>query len=213
MNQFKEAKKAFNKAKKLRSSKDIDGKKNTYSNLSKLYFRWAQDIARKEPDSKMVVKKLELSDTYLHKYKDLLPYSSIQSINDDYIIKSREKILEIAKIRLEGHLESSLSTLEKCFEYLEKIVVELEKDPAASVKLILSIKHNLAVISALQMNFQDSYKRLDYCINAVKKIYFDIDFENLSNIHKPAILDLYHNLEAVEKNNLNFNPYDFLLQF
>ena len=65
LNQFKQAREDFLAANRTRSDEDINGRKNTYSNLSKLYFRWAQKTAQKNPDSKRASQRLALSKNIL----------------------------------------------------------------------------------------------------------------------------------------------------
>ena len=112
---------------------------------------------------------------------------------------------------------TTTSLIKESFNRLENAVDELKDNAVSSAIIILSINHNLAVICALQGQFDEAHQRLSACIKAAEKIYFDIDLQGQSGLNKPAIRELYDNLQAVihhmEEKRDEPDPYAFLLQF
>ena len=217
MEHFKKAKKNFMKAQRIRSESDGTGKKNTCNNLSRLYFRWAQEAGRKDPNSEEIHQRLELSEKYLNDYEELAKEASVFSITDQYNITVRRTMLNVAKDCMLGYVGTLAPTWKEYFDALEDARSNLIKNPVPSAKPILIINHNIALMHALQTDFVEAKKQLSACITLAQKIYFDTDFQGQKGENKPAIRDLNNNLRAVtnyiEKNPSQLNPYDFLLQF
>lgn len=217
LGQFELAENDFLMVQNIRSSTDVNGQKNTYNNLARLYFRWAQTVARTEPSSKKILEYLTLCKENLNEYERLLEKSKVGSIVDQYNVICRNIILAVAQDRLLGKIGAVEPKWRRYFECLENAVIELKGNTIVPAKVILSINHNIAVMHALQKQFDMAQQELTSCVNAAEKIYFDIDIRSQNAKNKPAIRELNANLRAVtrylEGTCNQFDPYDFYLQF
>lgn len=215
LGEYKKAEESFKTAERSRSSNDMNGLKNTSNNLSRLYFRWAQRLTRTNSSPKKISQYLKSSKQCLDEYEGFMMRAKVQSITDKYAIRTRRIVLSVAENRMKGNIGKDSSGWTDYFREMEEAADVLEKNAVNPAKSILSIRHNLAVMYALQGDFKESQKRLEECKAFSKRLYGgeeSVDWKK----NKPAISDLEANLRVVKqciKNSQKFNPREFLLQF
>lgn len=217
LNQFSEAETDLLEAKETRSATDINGQKIGYSNLSKLYFRWAQELAREDPDYEQVSNYLKRAKDNLKEEEKLIKKAKTKSVADQYLICMRKTMLAVAQDRLNGNVGEHAPTWREHFELLNHAECMLKIDGISSAKTVLAIEQNMAVMYALQMHFCAAKRLLLKCEKAAIKIYCDVDLDINNAKNKPAIRELRGNIAAVtqyiENPELRFDPYDFRIQF
>lgn len=217
LNHFNEAEIHLLEAKKTRSASDINGQKTGYSNLSKLYFRWAQEVARENPRSDLIGELLSKAEHYWSKQKELVETYGANTIIEQFSLLTRQVDLKLAKGRLSGSLGDSAFPWRKFFQLFESAERELQTSGMAAAKMILVIQHNRAIMYALQMQFEPAYDQLIKCKTAAQKIYYDSDINSSDAKNKPAIRELTENIDTVKRYIEDplrpFDPYDFRIQF
>lgn len=213
LGQFPEAERDFLEAQRTRPDTDIYGKKKTYENLSRLYFRWAQAIGRENPLSNKISRYLDLSQKNIDKFYNLLNSGRSDSITDRYNVITHKIMLAVARDRLVGNPGAPM------YDYinsLEDTVCDLQENAVAPAKLIFSVNHNIALIYALQRDYSEAQRKISNQIETAKKIY-PTWLNSNARKNKPAIRDLLSNSRAVKRyvddQQRAFNPYDFFLQF
>lgn len=215
LNHFSEAEKDLLESQKTCSVKDINGQRIGYHNLSKLYFRWAQELARSDPRCKQASDYLALAEKNLQKEEQLTQKIEIKCVADQYSVHTRKIMLSIAWDRLSEKVGKDAPIWREYFDFLSNAAYKIQADGISSAKVVLAIKQNIAVMYALQMDFFEAKRLLLKCEEASKKLYYDLDGKNAQN--KPCIRELRENITAVnryiENPKCHFDPYDFRIQF
>lgn len=212
-------------AQENRSQENRAGYRIGYGNLSKLYFYWSLSEAE--------ANRIEQAAQYIQMAEDFLrdAVGAIPNTNDmDKLVDETRKILLLlAKLVMQYDRLATIQRLAECYHDLvekKNALIALEQ-PSSTYPYILSIENNLAVICALQKNFEGGKQIAEECLNKKRSHY---SAKELREEHpdtndriiklmqnRPTICDTEHNLKSIQyyidNPNAPFNPYEFILQY
>ena len=211
---YEEAEKALTDSRDQRNPEDRGGLRTAYSNLSKLYFRWAQDIGGKDPEDPRIREYLDKAQ------KEMALWETVSSANGVTVYRrdeSKEVTLKIAMDRLEGRTGVNAPDWLEELNTLKKNVAALEamhsKDTLPD---IMAVRNNIAVIYALQENYGKAVELLSLCMEQ-KKHFYGVGEKDSHMEEKPAVRDTRQNLHYAEFCAENprriVDPYRFILLY
>lgn len=212
---FEEAKTQFEQAIQIGNEKKLHGHRIWYNNLQRLYFRWAQSLAKVNPKDTKVKEYLDLCDFYTEKEKTEVKSNSLA---DRGRTKSRKAVFRICSDRLNWTPKDEMPRWEEEIQILEQVIKELNGLESKSERpMVYSIQNNIAVIHALHGDYKRAQKEFANCLDQ-KQRYYGVSPDGTSPIQKkPSLRETRQNLESattyVEEPGKPLNPYDFILQF
>lgn len=198
---FKSAKKYLLTSKKKRSENDFSGMKTIHNNLSKLYFRWAQELLldNTKENSEAVRRYIKKSIHNLDCAEWFLKKMQKKSSEEISLIRMRRIVLDILNSIYSDAGKINTQCLVTYFDELEEIEETLLPNNMLARKIALAIKHNKAIIYAYQYRLSDANNLLISCKKAASKIYLDLDIESNVAKNKPALKELHENSLYIEQ--------------
>lgn len=214
---YEEAEKFLLVSQRQRRSEDKVGLRTAHSNLSKLYFQWAQHLGADDPKDPRIGEYLKKAEEEMELGKAELQAGGVTISRRD---ESKEVTLKLARDRMKYYAEKGAGwrapDWQRELRVLEQNVAALEKMRSKdSLADIMAVRNNIAVIYALQGKYSEAERRLSQCME--QKNYFYGVKQNPHMKKKPAVRDTAENLKAirwyVENPHRMVRPYEFILLY
>lgn len=223
LSEYENAETYFNSALAIGNEKHLNGQPTWYSNLERLYFRWAQDIDRSSPGSEVISKLIQDCKTNGEKARGLwkYPLSVVQRCQKE----SHEIILDIFSNSCSVSYSSSIDW-DSYIIRLTKLIGRLNDfrpKGKSELQMMLGLQNNLAILYALNGQYDLAEKEFASCLSS-KLRFFGInipvdegELQSQLSSYKPTIRDTIFNQKALKnclhRTEVRCTRRDFVLQF
>lgn len=203
-----------------RPEDNIKGKWVSYSNLSRLYFRWMQSLAVNN-DRDSCSRYLDKAETCLHEAEEIQNISpNLFSVMERYSVATRRYLLSIARDLLDlndvsivpqGHWDWYIQKLRE----LRKHLTDLRQHDLQS--LMWCIDNDIAVLHVYQGNYSLAKAEFSDCLATKERFYSNVHNGGIVAQFRPTIEDTRHNLNAIEDYvrypSISLMQYQFIIQY
>ena len=223
LSEYENAETYFNSALAIGNEKHLNGQPTWYSNLERLYFRWAQEIDRSSPGSEVISKLIQDCKTNGEKARGLwkYPLSVVQRCQKE----SHEIILDIFSKSCSVSYSSSIDW-DSYIIRLTKLIGRLNDfrpKGKSELQMMLGLQNNLAILYALNGQYDLAEKEFASCLSS-KLRFFGInipvdegELQSQLSSYKPTIRDTIFNQKALQdclnRAEVRCTRRDFVLQF